>query len=58
MFKLENIKKLKSTLLSVGLSTIFASSVMATTKEVSVDGAVKYPIKDGKYSSYLSLIPL
>ena len=52
MFKLENIKKLKSALLTVGLSTIFVSSVMAATKEVSVDGAVKYPTKDGKYSSY------
>lgn len=50
MFKLENIKKLKFTLLSVGLSTIFATSVMA--KEVSVDGAVKYPTKDGKYNAY------
>jgi S-disulfanyl-L-cysteine oxidoreductase SoxD len=52
MFKLENIKKLKSTLLSVGLSSLLVSSVMAASKEVSVDGAVKYPIKDGKYSSY------
>ena len=52
MFKLENIKKLKSTLLSVGLSTLLASSAMAASKEASVDGAVKYPTKDGKYSSY------
>jgi S-disulfanyl-L-cysteine oxidoreductase SoxD len=52
MFKLENIKKLKSTLLSVGLSTLLASSAMAASKESSVDGAVKYPTKDGKYSSY------
>ena len=52
MFKLENIKKLKSTLLSVGLSTLLVSSAMAAPKEASVDGAVKYPIKDGKYSSY------
>ena len=52
MFKLENIKKLKSTLLSVGLSSLLVSSAMAATKEASVDGAVKYPIKDGKYSSY------
>ena len=40
MFKLENIKKLKSTLLSVGLSSLLVSSVMAATKESSVDGAV------------------
>ena len=52
MFKLENIKKLKSTLLSVGLSSLLVSSAIAATKEASVDGAVKYPIKDGKYSSY------
>ena len=52
MFKLENTKKLKSALLSIGLSAIFASSAIAASKEVSVDGAVKYPIKDGRYSSY------
>ncbi len=52
MFKLENTKKLKSALLSLGLSAIFASSAIAASKEVSVDGAVKYPTKDGKYSSY------
>ena len=52
MFKLENTKKLKSALLSVGLSAFLASSVMAATKEVSVDGAVKYPTKDGKYTAY------
>uniref|UniRef100_UPI0040479187 c-type cytochrome n=1 Tax=Aliarcobacter sp. TaxID=2321116 RepID=UPI0040479187 len=52
MFKLENTKKLKSTLLGVGLSTLLATSLMAASNGVSVDGAVKYPIKDGKYSSY------
>ncbi len=52
MFKLENTKKLKSALLSIGLSAILSTSAMAATKETSVDGAVKYPIKDGKYSSY------
>ncbi len=52
MFKLENTKKLKSALLSVCLSTLLASSAMASSKEASVDGAVKYPTKDGKYSSY------
>jgi S-disulfanyl-L-cysteine oxidoreductase SoxD len=52
MYKLENIKKLKSTLLSVGLSTLLVSSAIAAPKEASVDGAVKYPTKDGKYSSY------
>lgn len=52
MFKLENTKKLKNTLLSFGLSTLLATSAVAATKESSVDGAVKYPIKDGKYSSY------
>jgi S-disulfanyl-L-cysteine oxidoreductase SoxD len=52
MFKLENTKKLKFTLLSIGLSTLLASSAIAASKESSVDGAVKYPIKDGKYNSY------
>ena len=52
MFKLENTKKLKSALLGIGLSTFLASSVLASSKEMSVDGAVKYPIKDGKYTSY------
>ena len=52
MFKLENTKKLKSALLSISLSTFLVSSVLASTKEMSVDGAVKYPIKDGKYTLY------
>ena len=53
MFKLENTKKLKATLLSVGLSALLAISANASTKnEVAVDGAVKYPIKDGKYGPY------
>ena len=52
MFKLENTKKLKTALLGIGLSTLLASSLVAAPKESSVDGAVKYPIKDGKYSSY------
>ena len=52
MFKLENTKKLKSALLSIGLSTFLVSSALASSKEMSVYGAVKYPIKDGKYTSY------
>lgn len=52
MFKLENTKKLKSALLSIGLSTFLVSSVLASSKEMSVDGAVKYPTKDGKYTLY------
>lgn len=52
MFKLENTKKLKFTLFSIALSTLLASSAIAASKETSVDGAVKYPIKDGKYNSY------
>ena len=53
MFKLENTKKLKSALLGVGLSTLLATSLFGATKnEMSVDGAVKYPTKDGKYSVY------
>ncbi len=52
MFKLENTKKLKSALLGIGLSTFLASSALASSKEMSVDGAVKYSIKDGKYTSY------
>ena len=52
MFKLENTNKLKSVLLSIGLSTFLVSSALASSKEMSVDGAVKYPTKDGKYTSY------
>ena len=52
MFKLENTKKLKSALLSISLSTFLVSSALASSKEMSVDGAVKYPTKDGKYTSY------
>ena len=52
MFKLENTKKLKSALLSIGLSTFLVSSALASSKEMSVYGAVKYPTKDGKYTSY------
>ena len=52
MFKLENTKKLKSALLGIGLSTFLASSALASSKEMSVDGEVKYSIKDGKYTSY------
>ncbi|MEZ4692753.1 MAG: c-type cytochrome [Aliarcobacter sp.] len=53
MFKLENTKKLKATLLSVGLSALLAISANASTKnDVAVDGAVKYPVKDGKYGPY------
>ena len=52
MFNLENTKKLKSTLLGVGLSTLLATSLFGSTKnEMSVDGAVKYPTKDGKYNA-------
>ena len=51
MFKLENTtKKLKTTLLALGVTSVFASSILAN--EASVDGAVKYPIKDGKYGPY------
>ena len=52
MFKLENTKKLKSALLRISLSTFLVSSALASSKEMSVDGAVKYPTKDGKYTSY------
>lgn len=53
MFNLENTKKLKSALLGVGLSTLLATSLFGSTKnEMSVDGAVKYPTKDGKYNAY------
>ncbi|PLY11336.1 MAG: sulfur oxidation protein SoxCD [Arcobacter sp.] len=51
MFKLENTtKKLKTTLLTLGVTSLFASSLLANG--VSVDGAVKYPTKDGKYGPY------
>ncbi|WP_198306322.1 c-type cytochrome [Arcobacter vandammei] len=51
MFTLENITKLKNTVLSIGLATFLVSSAQAASNS-SVDGAVKYPIKDGKYTQY------
>ncbi|XPV70112.1 MAG: c-type cytochrome [Halarcobacter sp.] len=51
MFKLENTIKLKNTLLTLGLSALLATSLYAKN-DMSVDGAVKYPIKDGKYGPY------
>lgn len=51
MFKLENTNMLKKALLSVTLASFLTSSAFAKN-EVSVDGAVKYPVKDGKYSAY------
>ena len=47
MFKLENTKKLKNTLLSISLVSFLTTTAMAASKETSVDGAVKYPLKDG-----------
>ncbi len=51
MFKLENTKKLSSVLAGLGLSAILATSLVAKN-EMSIDGAVKYPTKDGKYGPY------
>lgn len=51
MFKLENITKFKNTILSIGLATLLVSFAEASSTS-SVDGAVKYPIKDGKYTQY------
>ena len=51
MFKLENKKKLITTLLRVGVSALLATSAFGANG-VSVDGAVKYPVKDGKYGPY------
>ncbi len=51
MFKLENTKKLNSILLGLGLSALLATSLVAKN-EMSVDGAVKYPIQEGKYGPY------
>jgi len=50
MFKLENTKKLK-TLLGLGLSVVLATS-LAAANNMSIDGAVKYEVKDGKYGPY------
>lgn len=52
MFKLENIKKLKTTL--VGLSVIGAALLTSGCVQngSSVDGAVKYDGKEGKYGPY------
>ncbi|OCL83570.1 c-type cytochrome [Arcobacter porcinus] len=55
MFKLENTNMLKNTLLAVGISLFLiacSSDVSDSKNETSVDGAVKYPTKDGKYSQY------
>jgi cytochrome c len=49
MYTLENIK-LNRVLLAVGVSALFASSSFAIEK--SVDGAVKYKVKNGKYTQY------
>lgn len=51
MFKLENTKKLSSVFLGLGLSTLLATSLVAKN-DMSIDGAVKYPIKDNKYGPY------
>lgn len=52
MFKLENTtKKLKNTLLGLGISSVLASSLFAANG-MSVDGAVKYPTKNGMYGPY------
>lgn len=51
MFKLENTKKLSSILVGLGLSAILATSLVAKN-DMSIDGAVKYPTKDGKYGPY------
>ena len=50
MFKLENTKKLK-TLLGLGVSAVLATTLVAGNG-VSIDGAVKYEVKDGKYGPY------
>ncbi len=48
MFTLENTKKLK-----ISLFVSFALGTFAFAGDSSsVDGAVKYPVKDGKYSAY------
>ena len=51
MFKLENTKKLSTIILGFGLSVLLATSLVASN-EMSIDGAVKYPTKDGKYGPY------
>ena len=51
MFKLENIKKLNTALLGLGVSALVATSLNAGNG-VSIDGAVKYPTENGKYSDY------
>ena len=54
MFTLENITKLKGTLLALSLAILVTGCNETASKknESSVDGAVKYPIKDGKYTQY------
>ncbi len=48
MFTLENTKKLKITL----LASLLVGTVAVAGNKTSVDGAVKYPIKNGKYNAY------
>ena len=57
MFTLENITKLKGTLLAISLAVLVTgcnetTSNTVSKNESSVDGAVKYPIKDNKYTQY------
>ncbi len=57
MFTLENITKLKGTLLALSLAVLVTgcnetTSNTVSKNESSVDGAVKYPIKDNKYTQY------
>ncbi|RXJ70168.1 sulfur oxidation protein SoxCD [Halarcobacter ebronensis] len=51
MFTLENIKLNKIVVSSTVIATALLISACSTTTR-SVDGAVKYEVKDGKYTSY------
>lgn len=51
MFKLENTKKLSFLTIACSLFIPLASSLWAKNG-TSIDGAVKYPTKDGKYGPY------
>lgn len=52
MFKLENTIKLKSIFTAFGLSTLLATTLVASNDNRSIDGAVKYDSVKGKYGPY------
>lgn len=52
MYKLENTKKHKNTLLSLAFAMLTVSGLAFAKSDVAVDGGKVYPVKDGKYTLY------